>query len=309
MAKTPRNPSSPVRRPVDQRTYMIRRAVALSVLFLMVFGAYSLFAVLVGGDGTTTAGSGSTVPRDQVSIPTIETTVPPTTLVPPPTPDNPSRVAIFGDSDAGGFGPYLKLQLDQTGLVMSTLDYKASTGLSRPDYHNWPEHLQGAVAELRPDIVVVAFGGNDAQGLANPDGSWVVGYAPASGNDDEAWAAEYGKRVGEVMDFLQEDGRVVIWVGIPNAADADTTARMKVQDDTVRAQVAAHPGVIFIDTWARFAGGNGGWAEYIVDPRDGQGKDVRSDDGFHLNEVGAEILALDIAEAVKNVLRSAGAQV
>ena len=247
--------------------------------------------------------------RSDVSIPTIVTTVPPTTVIPPPTPDRPARVAIFGDSDAGGFGPYLKLQLDQTGLVMSTLDYKASTGLSRPDYHDWPAHLKSAVPELNPDIVVVAFGGNDAQGISNADGSWAIGYTPASGNDDAAWTAEYGKRVGEVMDYLQEDGRVVIWVGIPNAADADTTARMKVQDDAVRAQVAAHPGVIFIDTWARFAGNNGGWAEYIVDPRDGQGKDVRGDDGFHLNETGAEILALDIAEAVKNVLRAAGAQV
>jgi len=289
---------------------MIRRTIAVSILFLMVFGAYSLFAVVLGGDGTVASpASGSTVPADQLSIPTIVTTVPPTTLVKPPTPSDPARVAIFGDSDAGGFGPYLKLMLEQTGLVMATLDYKASTGLARPDYHDWPAHLNSAVPELRPDIVVAAFGGNDAQGLSNPDGSWVVGYAPGSGGDDEAWAAEYGKRVGEVMDYLQDDGRVVIWVGIPNAADADTTARMKVQDDAVRAQVAAHPGVIFIDTWARFAGGNGGWAEYIVDPRDGQGKDVRSDDGFHLNETGAEILALDIAEAVKNVLRSVGAQI
>ena len=47
----------------------------------------------------------------------------------------------------------------------------------------------------------------------------------------------------------------------------------------------------------------------MIDPRDGQGKDVRADDGFHLNTTGAEILALDIAEAVRRSLRDRGATV
>ncbi len=67
--------------------------------------------------------------------------------------------------------------------------------------------------------------------------------------------------------------------------------------------------VQFVDTWARFSGRSGGWAEYVVDPRDGVGKDVRADDGFHLNETGAEILALDIAEIVKADLRARGAAI
>ena len=41
----------------------------------------------------------------------------------------------------------------------------------------------------------------------------------------------------------------------------------------------------------------------------GIGKDVRADDGFHLNENGAEILALDIAEVVKSDLRTRGAAI
>ena len=67
--------------------------------------------------------------------------------------------------------------------------------------------------------------------------------------------------------------------------------------------------VIFIDTWARFSGRSGGWAEFVIDPRDGQGKDVRADDGFHLNVAGAEILALDIAVAVQDELRALGANI
>ena len=70
----------------------------------------------------------------------------------------------------------------------------------------------------------------------------------------------------------------------------------------------AEPGVVFIDTWARFSGREGNWAQFVIDPRDNQGKAVRADDGFHLNTTGAEILAIDIADAVKQLMRDRGAQ-
>jgi hypothetical protein len=81
-----------------------------------------------------------------------------------------------------------------------------------------------------------------------------------------------------------------------------------VQDEVVRAEVAERPQVLFVDKWKRFSGRDGNWAEYVIDPRDGQGKDVRADDGFHLNVAGAEILALDIAELVRQELRNRGAE-
>ena len=111
------------------------------------------------------------------------------------------------------------------------------------------------------------------------------------------------------VDFLAADGRTLIWVGIPNDDNPDVTAKLQVQDEVVRAEAAERPGVIFIDTWARFSGRDGNWAEYVIDPRDAQGKDVRADDGFHLNTTGAEILAIDIAEAVRRSLRDRGATV
>jgi hypothetical protein len=44
----------------------------------------------------------------------------------------------------------------------------------------------------------------------------------------------------------------------------------------------------------------------VQDPRDNEFKSVRASDGFHLNETGAEILALDIAEAIRTELRARG---
>jgi len=82
-----------------------------------------------------------------------------------------------------------------------------------------------------------------------------------------------------------------------------------VQNEVVQSEAAKRPQVVFVDTWKRFSGRNGNWAEFVIDPRDGAGKDVRADDGFHLNETGAEILALDISDAVKAALRARGAAI
>lgn len=307
-------PPHAARRRASRRTYLVRRVVASCLLLALVFGAYTVVSAVVGGDddtpSTKPAASTVTVVNDGVT----PTTLPPTTTTEPPvkerttpTAADPAELLILGDSDAGTFGPYLETLMGQTGIVTTTLDYKVSSGLARPDFFDWPAHMRVKVPEVNPDIVVVTFGGNDAQGLRNLDGTWAVGHSPGEGGDDSDWVEEYSRRVGEVMDYLSDGNRTLIWVGIPNDDNPEVTARMRVQDQVVRAEAAKREHVIFIDTWARFSGRNGNWAEYVVDPRDGQGKDVRADDGFHLNTTGAEILALDIAEAIRQDLRARGA--
>jgi hypothetical protein len=280
---------------------------------LMYAGSAGLQSLFGGTDGLSLATSSSasaeaatlatvmTVATASPPTP-ISTTVAPTTTLPDagitPTAADPARVYIAGDSDAGAFAPFLEKLLGQTGVVKTRLEYKSSSGLARPDFFDWPARLMAQLPKINPDIVVVTFGGNDGQPI----------HGLNKQVDSQEWRAEYGKRVGAVMDLLGADGRTLIWVGIPNDADPITTAHLKIQDEVVRRQVDKHPGVVFIDSWHIFAGLDGGYAEFVVDPRDGVSKRVRSDtDGFHLNTTGAEILALDIAEAVERDLRNRGA--
>ena len=268
-----------------------------------------------GGTDDGSVASPTVLPAPTSTMPVVATTaptLPPTTPAPtapvPPSAAAPARILVVGDSDAAAFGPYLQGLLDATGVAATTVDYEVSSGLARPDFFDWPAHLRATLPAADPDIVVVTFGGNDAQGMSTPDGS-----NPFEWNDPvaakETWLPEYTRRVGEVMDLVAAEGRTVVWVGIPNDDSPEVTARLAVQDEAVRAALAAHPQVRFVDTWTRFSSGNGGWAEYVVDPRDGQGKDVRADDGFHLNQNGAEILAVDIAALVTADLRARGAAI
>jgi hypothetical protein len=302
------------RQRLSPQIYRRRRIAVLVVLALVVFGLYRLVSALFLDTDTTEAvtpspstnlvvNDGST-PITAAS--TTSTTAPPKEPV-VPTPATPATLLIAGDSDAGTFGPYLETLMQQTGVVTTKLDYKVSSGLSRPDFFDWPSHFTEILSTVNPDIVVVTFGGNDAQGLAEIGGNFIEQQPTGEPGGDIDWRAEYGRRVGAVMDQLASGNRTLIWVGIPNDDEPENTARMQVQDEVVRAEVAKRPDVIFIDTWARFSGISGGWAQFVIDPRDGQGKDVRADDGFHLNTTGAEILALDIAEAIRADLRKRGA--
>lgn len=294
----------------SRRTYLVRRLVVGAFVVALGWAAFGVIGGLLGGDDTTkvaaveptinTVFDGGNV----TTLPSTTTTQPPPKEVVAPSAANPAELLILGDSDAGTFGPYLKTLLDGYGIVTTRLDYKVSSGLARPDFFDWPSHMREIVPEVNPDIVIATFGGNDAQGLRNLDESWAVDREPSA--DDTEWRDEYGRRVGDAMDYLSDGNRTLIWVGIPNDDNPEVTARLKVQDEVVRAEAAKRPKVVFIDTWARFSGRNGGWAEFVVDPRDGEGKDVRADDGFHLNQNGAEILAIDIAEAVKADLRARG---
>jgi hypothetical protein len=316
--------SAPRRRP-SRRRYAVRRAVALGVLLLVGFAVVRIVGGLLGGDdvadadGALVIGAGTTADGGADAAATTSdadgagaddaaaaTTEPQPESTGPPSRENPAKVFIVGDSDAGTFGPYLQTLLDGTQIVETSLDYKVSSGLARPDFFDWPAEIDAKLPEVDPDIVVATFGGNDAQGLAVESGEFIIGDPVAN---EAEWVAEYTERAGAVMDQLMADGRTLIWVGIPNDDNPDVTARMAIQDRAVKAAAAERPEVIFIDTWKRFSGRDGGWAEFVIDPRDGQGKDVRADDGFHLNETGAEILAIDIAQAIRDTLREQGAQI
>ena len=307
----------------------MRRFGVVVVLGLLGFGAVKAVGALSGddspepqADASGSASTTSTLVADTPAALAATTTTPPTTPptepeeTGPPTKDNPAEVLIVGDSDAGTFAPYLEGLLDETGLVDVQLDYVVSSGLARPDFHDWPAHLRDTLSTSDPDIVIVTFGGNDAQGLSEPcpNGagtcqlSVVVGQASES--NDAEWTAEYERRVAEVMDIVLADPeRRVIWVGIPNAEDPAFTERLRIQDQAVRQALQDYPDAVFVDTWDRFNGRNGGIAELIVDPRDGRAKPVRQSDGFHLNEDGAEILAIDIAADVESILEDLGADI
>ncbi|MEO6124146.1 MAG: DUF459 domain-containing protein [Ilumatobacteraceae bacterium] len=289
----------------SKRTFMIRRIVVLGVLVLVLVLLVSAVRASVGGDDAISSPDSTAVaPNSEVSSPStspIET--PPTETTGPriPSAADPARVLLVGDSEAQGLGPFLQSVLDVDKLTTLTVDGRNSTGLVRDDFFDWPAKLNELVPSVDPDIVVAFFGGNDGQSFQN---------MPTKRVDSPEWRAEYGKRVGAVMDFLGADGRTLIWIGVPNAAEADFSARLTVLNAVINEQVASHPDVIFIDSWRLFSGIDGGYAPLVIDPLSGTYIAVQAErDKFHLNTPGSKILAAAVADAIAEDLVRRGATI
>ena len=304
----------------------MRRFGVVVALGLVVFGAIKGVGELTGGEEASGQEPAATQPGgaagtgDGAAVAVASAT--PTTATTPPTPpptepeetgppseDNPAEVLIVGDSDAGTFAPYLERLLDETGLVDVELDYVVSSGLARPDFHDWPAHLRDTLATSDPDIVIVTFGGNDAQALTEPcpNGSGscgpsaVVGQATADNADE--WTTEYANRVSTMMDLiLEDDERRVIWVGIPNAQDPAFTARLEIQDQAVRQALRRLPERRVRRHLGDLRRAQRRHRRTRRRPPRRRAKPVRQSDGFHLNTDGAEILAIDIAAQVEAIL-------
>jgi len=213
-----------------------------------------------------------------------QTTAPPQPALPPgqpvlrvPTDGDPLRVYAAGDSLVGGWGQALQNMAGNSTGIDVELDYEVSTGLVRTDYYNWPARLKQKIEELDPEVVILGFGGNDKQ--------------PIEGHDvlDAEWQTEYRKRVGAVMDYVNQDGRKLIWVGTPNYPEADSNAKFLVMNQIFKEEAAKRQNISYIDTWDRFDSPDGGYAPFIPNEQ-GEYVDVRASDGFHLNPDGVNIL-------------------
>jgi len=175
-------------------------------------------------------------------------------------------------------------------MVDSEFVYEFESGLSRPDFVDWPDRLDEVRADLDPDVFVLYFGGNDAQAIYMPDGTWID-------YDTPEWDAEYRRRVDSVMTTLEDDGRWVYWMGLPIVASEIFQPRVQLMNSIYESTAAEHPRVTFIDAWSVFEGPEGGYSEYLTDAN-GDLVDMRLDDGVHYTTAGA----IRLAEVVYGVL-------
>ncbi len=213
-----------------------------------------------------------------------------------PTADNPLKLWVGGDSMVQEVGTSVVEKATDRGTVTADLDYRISTGLTRPDYFDWPAHLRDEVLPARPEVVMIMFGANDAQPM-EVDGKPYAVRTPE-------WQAEYRRRVALTMDLLGGDGRLVIWVGQPTMRKAEFSERMDILDEIYRREAARRPWVRFVDSRSVLAPDGGGYSAYLPG-EDGQPQLARQSDGIHLSRFGADRLADAVLAALDKELAQA----
>lgn len=203
-----------------------------------------------------------------------------------PTSEQPLRVYLGGDSMSQVFGESFSRLGHDTGVVDTTLEFRFSSGLTRPEYFDWPKRLRALVAgDDRPEVAVVVFGTNDAQRITTPSGTASFGTAK--------WKAEYAARVGAVMRLLTDAGVDVYWVGLPVMRSDTLTKRVAVLDEIYAAEAAKHPHVTFVDSRPLSVDANGKYAAYLPGD-DGAPVRVRAADGVHFTPAGGDRVANEV---------------
>lgn len=246
------------------------------------------------GPGTPTAQPTATSQPGQPT-PTPEPPATPTATPTPiparePTAEEPLRLWVGGDSQAQVFGESVVALSAETGLIDSHLDYRISTGLTRPDYFNWPAHLASELDARQPEVMIIVFGANDAQGIQTPEGDI---YQPF----DDGWVAEYRRRVAGTMDLLEAPGRRVFWVGQPIAQSFEYSQRMAELNTIYAEEAASRPWITYFDTWPLFTDENGNYSAFLPD-ESGAVQNMRQGDGIHLSRPGGDRLARALLEAI-----------
>ncbi|MCX6362750.1 MAG: hypothetical protein NTW58_00985, partial [Actinobacteria bacterium] len=61
---------------------------------------------------------------------------------------DPLRLYIIGDSMAQVFGSSLENLAEETHFIKAKLDYKVSSGLTRPDFFDWPQRMIDQIVEF-----------------------------------------------------------------------------------------------------------------------------------------------------------------
>ncbi|HWD52283.1 MAG TPA: DUF459 domain-containing protein [Acidimicrobiales bacterium] len=259
----------------------------------------------VGGGPSLAVATPPLIPKGQTPTPTTgpitatPTIAPTPTTLPPlpqhPTAANPLHVVVIGDSIGIDLGQPLTNDLIGTGVVSATLDGKIDTGLSRPDYFNWPAELQADLAIHHPQLVVVMMGANDPQSLV------VNGTAVAFGTP--AWNAAYSARAGAFMDSATSSGAHMLWVGMPPMAGAGLDGQMNTVNSLVQAQATARSaGVTFLSSRTVLGTPQGGYTAYLT-TGSGAEVNIRTPDGIHLTPDGGEVLSQAVMNCMRSVLK------
>jgi hypothetical protein len=84
---------------------------------------------------------------------------------------SPLIYGIGGSTMGTLLGPMLDKVFEENDVEFKRWG-KASTGLARPDFHDWPKETPALMRKHKPEVDVVSLGTNDYQQLWD-DGEWV----------------------------------------------------------------------------------------------------------------------------------------
>lgn len=219
------------------------------------------------------------------------TAMPPGDAKATPAPANPPAqatptVLLAGDSlMAVGLAPGLLRVIGKDPEFTLARGYRSATGLSRPDYFDWPAAIDKLLQRHRAACVVIAIGGNDAQGFR--DGKRVLRF----GTKD--WDDAYRKRVDAFLAKPRRHGARVLWIGVPVMRSKAFNTSMSKLNAIAQAAIAADRNAAYLSPNKAICDSKGNFSAFADDHR-GRRQRLRANDGIHLTDFAGRRLAPEV---------------
>ena len=105
------------------------------------------------------------------------------------------------------------------------------------------------------------------------------------------------------MDILRADDRVVYWVGLPPMRDQGFDGRAEIMNDIYREAAESRPWMTYLDLHPMFGDERGAYVERKAD-RSGELVDLRQEDGVHLSQPGAGLLAREMLDLIDEEIQA-----
>ncbi len=200
-------------------------------------------------------------------------------------------VLLVGDSLMSvGLAPGILAELKGNEAFQVVRASRCATGLSRPDYFDWQGNIKKLIVKHKPDYVVVAMGGNDAQGFREAGDVLHMG--------SPAWDTAYQGRVESFAKSATASGAKLLWVGIPKVRSEPFWSNLKRLNTLAQAGLAKVGGTSYLDASTFLTTSDGKFATYLPDDK-GREVKVRSGDGIHLTQPGGARVAKGVVEWLK----------
>lgn len=191
-------------------------------------------------------------------------------------------ILVFGDTLADnlaqGLADAFVAEHPEVAIIRKT---RASSGLVRADFYDWPAQVPGLLEKEKATAIAVMIGANDRQAMRDADGV----HEPRS----DRWRELYVKRVDEMLAKLAQKSVPVFVIGLPSMQNGRLHADMPYINEILRERAQAI-GAYYIDIWEGFVDDGGGFI-FTGPALDGQTRRLRLGDGVHFSRAGGRKIA------------------
>ncbi|MBN1150762.1 DUF459 domain-containing protein [candidate division WOR-3 bacterium] len=196
---------------------------------------------------------------------------------------SPVSILLLGDSMMGdGLGTMLIRDINESPDMTQKRYFKVSSGMTRPDFYNWPAQVGQIFSTENYDIVIIMMGTNDAQNFEMDGKIYTYG--------TEEWFEVYRQRVTSFVAYLTQHTSRVYWIGMPPMRSSGYNSRMKSLNVIFEEVCGQNTKATYFSTVPILGDASGNYSTYITSgSRQIQARDEK--DGIHMTRAGGQLVS------------------